>query len=272
MTDDQSPETGTLDTYERFESRFIDPRRVDVWLPTGYDQGAQRYPVLYMHDGQNIFVPELSNTAIDWGVDEGVVRLMGEGVIGGAIVVGIWCTPLRVREYMPQKPVVAERVLLDRFVDALGGPPLADDYLRFVVDEVKPWIDARYRTLPDREHTAIMGSSMGGLISLYALCEYPAVFGAAGCVSTHWTIGGERLVDYFGDVVPPAGAHRIYFDYGTEGTDAPYEPLQLRMDALMEAAGYRRGADWATEKFAGAGHSERDWRARVDVPLRFLLA
>jgi predicted alpha/beta superfamily hydrolase len=265
------PDAGKLDVYEQFESSYIAARRVDVWLPPGYEQEERRYPVLYMHDGQNIFVPELSNTAIDWGVDEGVVRLMGEGVAGGAIVVGMWCTPLRVREYMPQK-ALANQALLDQFVTAIGGPPLADDYLRFILDEVKPFVDARYRTLPDRDHTAIMGSSMGGLISLYALCEYPAVFGAAGCVSTHWTIGGAPLVDYFGAALPPAGAHRIYFDYGTEGIDAPYEPLQLLMDAHMERAGYRRGVDWTTLKFAGAGHSERDWRARVDMPLRFLLA
>jgi predicted alpha/beta superfamily hydrolase len=112
---------------------------------------------------------------------------------------------------------------------------------------------------------------MGGLISLYALTEYPSVFGRAGCVSTHWPIGGSLLVDYFGNVLPRPGDHRIYFDYGTETIDADYEPYQLRMDALMQAAGYERGADWITQKFEGAEHSERAWRARVDVPLKFLL-
>jgi predicted alpha/beta superfamily hydrolase len=269
----QSPAgAGAIDQYDQFESRYVVPRRIDVWLPPGYEQTDRHFPVLYMHDGQNIFVPELAYTGIDWGVDEGVVRLIGAGAIGGAIVVGIWNTPLRVREYMPQKPVEADPAQLNRFVEMVGGPPLADDYLRFMVEELKPFVDARYRTMPEREHTSVMGSSMGALISLYALCEHLAVFGAAGCVSTHWTIGGAPLVDYFGGVVPRAGAHRIYFDYGTEDTDAPYEPMQLRMDALMERAGYLHGADWVTHKFAGAGHSEQYWRARVDVPLRFLLA
>ena len=164
------------------------------------------------------------------------------------------------------------RTLYEQFVQEQGGPPESDAYLRFMVAELKPFIDTAYRTQTDRAHTAVMGSSMGGLISLYALAEYPAIFGGAGCVSTHWPIGGSLLVDYFGSVLPRPGAHRIYFDYGTETADAAYEPYQLHMDALMQAAGYQRGIDWVTQKYTGAEHSERAWRARVDVPLRFLLA
>jgi predicted alpha/beta superfamily hydrolase len=199
---------------------------------------------------------------------------MAAGVTVGAIAVGVWHSPQRRLDYMPQKPLMTEqgRPLFEQFVQAQGGSPKSDRYLRFMVEELKPFIDATYRTLPDRAHTAVLGSSMGGLISLYALAEYPSVFGRAGCVSTHWPIGGSLPVDYSANVLPRPGDHRIYFDYGTETIDADYEPYQLRMDALMQAAGYERGADWITRKFEGAEHSERAWRARVDVPLRFLLA
>jgi len=116
-----------------------------------------------------------------------------------------------------------------------------------------------------------MGSSMGGLISAYALCEYPDVFGRAGCVSTHWPAGDGCVVDYLGQHLPRPGTHRLYFDYGTATLDATYEPFQQRADAVLKAAGYTAGRDWITRKFPGAEHSEKSWRERVDQPLSFLL-
>jgi predicted alpha/beta superfamily hydrolase len=263
---------GQIERYADFVSQHIAPRHVDVWCPPGYAESARRYPVIYMHDGQNLFDPTLAFIGVDWGMDEAITRLMADGTFGGAIVVGIWSSPERSRDYMPQKPLLlsASPAPLTEFSAERGGPPRSDAYLRCLVNEVKPLIDARYRTLPEREHTAVMGSSMGGLVSLYAICEYPAVFGLAGCLSTHWPIGGTSLVDYFGAALPPAAGHRIYFDYGTATLDASYEPYQLRMDALMARAGYVLGQSWLTEKFEGAEHSERAWRARVDIPLRFL--
>jgi predicted alpha/beta superfamily hydrolase len=125
--------------------------------------------------------------------------------------------------------------------------------------------------LPERDNTLIMGSSMGGLASLYVLCEFPETFGRAGCLSTHWPIGGEALIAYLRQALPRPGAHRLYFDYGTETVDAAYEPHQRQVDAVLRAAGYREGVDWLTLKFAGAEHSERAWSARVHIPLQFLL-
>ncbi|HYF63383.1 MAG TPA: alpha/beta hydrolase-fold protein, partial [Herpetosiphonaceae bacterium] len=121
-------------------------------------------------------------------------------------------------------------------------------------------------------HTFVMGSSMGGLISLYALCQHPQVFGAAACVSTHWPIGGAPLVAAMAAALPPPGDHRLYFDYGTATLDAGYEPFQRQMDGLLAAAGYRQGRDCLTHKFPGAEHSERAWSERAAIPLAFLLA
>jgi predicted alpha/beta superfamily hydrolase len=189
-----------------------------------------------------------------------------------AIVVGIWNTPQRLAEYMPQKAVTGDEV---RFLE--GVPPLrrdqlrGDAYLRFLVEELKPFIDRRYRTLPGRDDTVVMGSSMGGLISLYAMSEYPDVFGGAAGISTHWPAGEGIAVDWFVRHLPDPRTHKVYFDFGTETLDAGYAPYQRRMDAAMTVAGYREGETWTTREFVGAEHSEKSWRRRVQVPLRFLL-
>jgi predicted alpha/beta superfamily hydrolase len=174
---------------------------------------------------------------------------------------------------MPQRALEADgnEALRQRFMQQQGGEGIGDSYQRFLVEEVKPFIDAHYRTLPDQPNTLVMGSSMGGLASLYAISRYPQVFGAAGCLSTHWTAGGEALVRYMGAHLPSPKTHRLYFDFGTRGLDAAYEPLQTLMDGLLRQAGYTQGVDWVTRKFEGADHNEAAWRQRVHIPLDFLL-
>ena len=262
---------GTLHRHADLASAFIQPRNVDVWLPPGYDGGKAEYPVIYMHDGQNLFDPELAFGGVDWGMDEAVVGLMEAGEIEGAIVVGIWNRgDDRWREYMPQKALAAAGTV-ERFSQEAGGEPCSDRYLGFLVRELKPFVDAQYRTLRGREGTFVMGSSMGGLVSLYALCEYPQVYGGAGCLSTHWPAGDGIVVGYVRRALPPPGTHRLYFDHGTETLDAEYEAYQQQVDAVMRDSGYREGADWTTRKFVGAEHSERSWRERIHIPLLFLL-
>lgn len=266
--------TGAVERYAAFAARSVAPRHVDVWCPPGYAaHGDTRYPVIYMHDGQNLFDPAWATYGMDWGVDEAIARLMRDAGLPGAIVVGIWCSSERRRDYMPQKPLMAPgaQAMRAAFVAEAGGDSMSDDYLFGLTQELKPFIDATYRTLPDPRHTFVMGSSMGGLISLYAVVEYPSLFGGAGCLSTHWPIGGDRLVDGLGAALPPPGNHRLYFDFGTASLDAAYEPFQRRMDDHLRAAGYQSGADWLTMKFDGAEHNESAWRARVDIPLAFLL-
>lgn len=262
--------TGTVIKHSNFESKFVAPRHVEVWLPPSYEKEARSYPVLYMHDGQNVFNPKTSYTGIDWGVDEALIRLIKEGRVREVIVVAVWNSPKRVPEYMPAKALQLPggQEAMKQFKNA---EPLADKYLKFLVTELKPYIDRNYRTLKDRENTFIMGSSMGGLISLYALCEYPEVFGAAACVSTHWPAGNGIVIEYAKTALPKPGHHRIYFDFGTKTLDKDYEPYQKRMDEVMRVMGYTFGKDWVTRKFTGADHSERAWRSRVDVPLTFLL-
>jgi predicted alpha/beta superfamily hydrolase len=153
-----------------------------------------------------------------------------------------------------------------------GGEPVSDQYLRFVVEELKPFIDTAYRTLPGQLDTIVMGSSMGGMISLYTLVEYPDVFGKVACLSTHWPMGEDLVVDYLGTTLPRAGKHKLYFDFGTADIDAPYEPYQQRMDNWLQTAGYVQGQDCLTLKFEGEGHSEQAWQKRLAIPLRFLFS
>jgi predicted alpha/beta superfamily hydrolase len=267
--------TGTVRFHASVPSRAVAARHVEVWLPPGYDRDrGARYPVLYLHDGQNVFAPATSYTGVDWGVDETMTRLVAARRVRAAIVVAVWNSPARFAEYMPEKALSAGGGPVPSGVPGVGGVtarPLADAYLRFLVAELKPLVDRTYRTRPGRADTFVMGSSMGGLISLYALAEYPGVFGGAAALSTHWPAAAGAAVPYLARALPRAGAHRVYMDHGTATLDSLYAPYQARADSAMRAAGYAPGRDWATRVFPGAEHSERAWRARVDGPLEFLL-
>jgi predicted alpha/beta superfamily hydrolase len=262
-----------IQRHENFPSRFVKPRNLDVWRPPDYETNASHYPVLYMHDGQNIFPGSSDLIGTDWGVKDAMLRLMKDGM-RGAIVVGIWHSEIRWREYMPQKPYYAPTMKKHHafILSKAGGKPISDLYLKFLVEEVKPFIDRNYRTLPDQQNTFVMGSSMGGLVSLYAISEYPKIFGGAGCVSTHWIAGEEALVDEMAMSLPDPDNHKLYFDYGTETQDAYYEPFQRLMDSYLLKAGYEENKNWVTKKFPGAEHNEESWRERVDIPLKFLLS
>jgi predicted alpha/beta superfamily hydrolase len=254
---------------------------VDVWLPQGYD-GTRPHAVLYMHDGQMLFDARNSWNKQSWEVAPTVQRLIDAGMLRDTIVVGVWNTgESRFAEYFPQGFIEhvpegpARQVLMAR--GFASRPPMADAYLRFLVGELKPAIDARYRTRPGHEHAAVAGSSMGGLISLYALCEHPQVFGGAGCLSTHWIGGFERNAEipaaalaYLRRRLPPPGGHRIYMDRGTTDLDALYDESQPRVDALMRERGFGPPL-FVTRVFEGEGHNERAWARRLEIPLRHLL-
>ncbi len=267
-----SDASGAVERHENFSSKYVKPRHVDVWLPPQYNPASpDRYPVLYMHDGQNLFDPALAYVGVDWGVDEALTRLSKEEAFGGAIVVGIWNTKDRWYEYMPQKTLPAIRRYLKKtpWTRRFTGEYNGDAYLKFLVTELKPFIDATYHTLPDARHTFTAGSSLGALISLYALVEYPQVFGGAGCLSIPWPIGENALVDYFCTALPRPGEHKVYFDFGTQTSDGPIEPFQARMDEWLAKAGFRPGVDWLSRKFVGAEHTESAWRERLHIPLRY---
>lgn len=277
---------GTLVQYQAVPSAHVDSRNVTVWLPPDYDQNAGPYAVLYMHDGQNLFDPATSYAG-EWGVDEVLSALMAEGKVRNTIVVGIWNTPKRYADYYPAEALRRTPPdIQEGFKAMTGTAPLSDGYLTFIVEELKPYIDRTYRTDPGRESTFVMGSSMGGLISCYAVARHPDVFGGAGCISTHWPMAGvgpdgapdevrevlfKGMLDTLADGLNP-DAVRVYYDFGTIGLDAHYEPYQTRVDAMMAAKGFFQGRNWMTVKVEGGDHHESSWRRQLHVPLTFLLA
>lgn len=284
-----APTEGRLVEHAGVPSAFARDRDVTVWLPPGYDADAStRWPVLYMHDGQNLFDGARAAYGSEWGVDEHVSRLAATGQIRAPIVVGVHNTPLRLREYVPGDLIRALPDDMRTDIQAIyGGEPLSDGYIRFLAEELKPFIDRTYHTRTRADDTVIMGSSMGGLISLYALMKRPDVFGGAGCISTHWPLKvdgldapaqldpwRERLVAAWTGVVrdglPAPASHRLYFDRGDETLDQFYAVFQSRIDDTVRLAG------WSPDRFRslvfpGAEHNEKSWNQRLDTPLTFLL-
>lgn len=271
---------GTIKRFESFASRFVQPRTVDVWLPPGYANNGH-YPVLYMHDGQMLFDSTRTWNGQEWQADEVAISLLNRQMIKPFILVAIWNNgSYRHAEYFPAKPLqYLSQSLRDSIVLLeLKGHARADDYLRFIVQELKPFVDSTFSTSTDAGSTYIAGSSMGGLISLYALCEYPSVFGGAACLSTHWPGSLRRLdetipsafIRYMEEKLPSPGANRLYFDLGNATLDSLYPPFQLKADALMKRRGYS-SALWQTRLFEGAAHTEKAWADRLHLPLIFLL-
>jgi len=257
-----------IDVYPSFQSSWVSARQVEVFLPSGYNP-ENSYDVIYMHDGQNVFNPHTSYSGVAWGVEKTMESLLKKGKIRPAIIVAIWNSLRRLLEYMPNKPrdVISKQLVGPEW----QGEILSDKYLKFLVYELKPFIDSTYHTNSQPGHTFIMGSSMGGLISLYAITEYPDVFGGAACLSTHWPAFNGVFADYVSQILPTPGNHKLYFDYGTETLDAAYEPYQLRIDAILQSLGFTSGKDWLTLRFEGEEHSEMAWAKRVHYPLSFFL-
>ncbi|MDE6556303.1 MAG: esterase family protein, partial [Duncaniella sp.] len=216
----QKAECGTIERLRVASPQLNDTIDIDVWLPDDYSP-AQHYPVLYMHDGQNLFDASTTWNHQSWEMDVTPCRMIRQGEIRPLIIVGIHSDPeKRVSQLMPQQ-AVKDAGLEDLMAEVKlkGQPVLGDQYASFVVNTLKPLIDSRYSTLPDRDNTSVMGSSMGGLMSLYLICQYPDVFGSAGCLSTHWygtldagTRFGDAMIKYVETTLPDPDTHRIYFD------------------------------------------------------------
>lgn len=262
-------------------------RPVEVWLPPDYEAlkaAGTRFAVLYMNDGQMLWDASTTWNKQAWHVDQTLTRLMHAGSITPTLVVGLWnAGEQRHSEYFPEKHLqYLDKTTRETLLrDALRGMARADAYLRFLVKTLKPQIDQRYATLPEPTHTAIMGSSMGGMISVYALCEYPEVFGHAAGLSTHW-VGAHRpnaqlpmaAFRYLLEHLPAPKGRRLYQDHGTTELDALYPPYQRIVDQIARDRGWKEGgpdASYMSRIFEGTGHNERAWAERLEVPVKFLL-
>jgi glycogen operon protein len=238
-----------------FASPQLDNRRdIVVYLPPSYDQGAERYPVIYMHDGQNLFDRAVSFGGVEWRVDETMEALAQQGL--EAIVVGV--TNLgagRVDEYSP-------------FADPEQGGGRGDAYLAFLADTLKPHIDRAFRTRPEPEQTAILGSSMGGLISLYALLARPETFGKAGALSPSLWFADRAIFERV--QAEPQLPGKLYLDVGTAEGDEALADVRRMRDLLIKG-GLAPDARLRYHEAEGAEHTEAAWAERLAAAVEWLL-
>lgn len=252
---------GTLRTIPGWTSRFLAPRQITIYTPPGYAESDERYPVLYLHDGQNLFEAHRAFVPGEiWQVKSTADTLIRAGEIEPLIIVGIdHAGPQRIDEYTPTMDLRSKR----------GG--LAKAYGRLLVEELKPWIDAEYRTHPDACHTAIGGSSLGGLVSLYLGFRAPHIFGRLAIMSPSlWWDRKIMLLRLRANIHRRRA--RLWLDIGTREGRAHAQTVsqtrQLR-DELLER-GWRQGHDLFYFEDAGAMHTERAWAQRLPMVLKFL--
>ena len=280
-SNDNKIKTQKYVVYKNFPSKYVISRDIEVWLPSNYEE-TSALSVLYMFDGQNIFHGKKGwiddQYSHGWQVDETLDSLINLGIIPPVMVVGVFnIGEKRFFEYMPAKPKkeIEKRIPNQEKLVQHGyreNGIFSDQFLKFLVKELKPYIDKHYKTKKGRSHTYLAGASMGGLISAYALCEYPNVFGKAACISTHWPALDGVFIEYLKNNLPSPENHKMYFDFGTKGLDASYEPYQLEVNLLMTKNGYIEGKNWITKKFEGEDHNEKFWRSRFHHPLQFFFS
>jgi predicted alpha/beta superfamily hydrolase len=251
--------TGTFRMHHQLKSRFLEPERdVIVLLPPGYDTAVdQRYPVFYMHDGQNLFDAKTAFGGREWHVDETVQGMIEKGEIEPMIIVGIYNTGGdRIDEYTPS---------VDRKHQHGGKAP---SYLRFITDDLKPFIDFTYRTLPDRDHTAVGGSSLGGLVSLFMALERPDIFSKVAVISPSLWWDRRMILRRVRKLTSKLPL-KIWLDSGSnEGRTALQNVRDFR--ALLLGRGWIQGSDLGYLEAHDHGHDEGAWAARMGAVLGFL--
>ena len=255
---------GQLRTFEEFPSNYLaNERTLIVYEPPGYETEVdRRYPVLYLHDGQNLFDAQTSAFGVAWDAHLTADRLISAGSIPPLLMVGIYNTPERIDEY----------TWIDGGRDAGGRGNL---YGRFLFEEVKPFIDATYRTLPDRDHTGVGGSSLGGLISLTLAWQFPEFLSRCAILSPSlWWANGRILPDLDQDH-EWMRSMRFWLDMGTrEGASHSLYGAGLthtrRLAECFRQAGLRPELDFRYREIPDGDHCEAAWAARFDEVLQFL--
>jgi enterochelin esterase-like enzyme len=245
--------------HEQFPSRFLrNQRDLIVYLPPGYDnQPSRRFPVLYLHDGQNLFDGATSFIpGMDWHVGQTADQLIQEGRVEPLIIIGIYnAGKQRLGEYTPTR------------MPRLGGGR-ANRYAKFLLDEVRPFVKRQYRVLEEAENTGIGGSSLGGLVSLYLGLRQPRIFGkiAALSPSVWWN---ERVILRFADAAPAHPLPRIWLDIGTREGPRIVDDVERFRDVLIRK-GWQLDGNLHYERVEGAEHNEAAWAQRVGPFLQFL--
>lgn len=272
---------GRIETLEGLAS---DGLRVRIWLPPGYEDSDRSYRTLYMLDGQYAFAGD--SEGINFAADRRVAALAAAGRIQPALIVAIdnLGEPAdRFRQYMPQtiydQAEGGLRAAIDR--ELAGRPLVSAQFLRFLTERLKPYVDAHYRALAGRRDTAIAGASMAGPMAAAAFVERQQAFGRAACISPQWPLYDERFIEhpqlltiwprYFARLGAPRG-RRLWMDHGTRMMDAGMAPHQIGIARRLAELGWRRGRDLQTRVYHGAGHAFAQTAVQMDELLAWLLA
>lgn len=241
---------GKVDYHYEFYSRYLkNERDIIVWLPPSYGSGEKSYPVLYLHDGQNMFNPRTSFIGYDWKVDETADSLINSNEINEFIAVGIYNTKDRLEEY-------------NWFTEK------GKNYCSFIVNELKPFIDDTYRTKKGRKYNAVMGSSMGGLISFQLLWNYNKHIAKGACLSNSFWVNDKEIFNMVENDSNKLKDIEIYLDCGT-GEKELIDDNQ-KMVEMLQSYGYNKDNRFMFYFPDGAKHSEHDWAERLHLPLKFL--
>lgn len=281
-----SDASGRFIEYEEVAAASLPNQRLTIWLPPGYDEGSRRYPVLYMHDGHNLFDPTKSNFNKVWAADKAMLAVVGDATVEPHIIVGIWAPGAdRYRQYLPRDIYESASPALRTKMDSTAqGPIVSDAYLAWIAGPLKDWVDKSFRTRSGRNDTAIVGSSMGGLMSCYAFIERPDIFGRAACISSHWPAIDPLAVEgvdlellkildsWFAEKLGKSNGRKLWFDHGTATLDAYYAPYQEVVDARVGALRWKKGEDWESRVYLGAEHEENAWAARLPEIFDWLLS
>jgi predicted alpha/beta superfamily hydrolase len=234
--------TGNYRIHESVHSNFLRfDRRVIVWLPPSYAKDRKRrYPVLYMHDGQQVFDPQTSTWKQDWEIDEWCAKLIAQKQLKDIIVVAAYSTEDRFVEYNP----------------SLGGP----QYARFMIEELKPFIDKEYRTLPGRESTAVAGASMGGTISFFLAWTRPDIYFGTACLSPAFRFKNDQFCMDLVRGTPRPPDSQLYFYCGLgDSTEQELAEGMNEMVGLLETCGFKRGGKLRVTEDMSARHNEAAW-------------
>lgn len=234
-----------------YSSNLKNERDILVWLPPSYHTSSKRYPVLYMQDGQNLFNPHTSFIGYDWRVDETATRLFRKKQIEEFIVVGICNTKDRLNEY-------------NMFT------PKGKLYSRFMINELKIYIDETYRTKKEPCDTALMGSSLGGLFSFQLILNYPDVFGKAACMSNSFWVDNRKIFEFVKENLIRQEQLKIYLDCGCEEKELIED--NKKMCLLLKSVGFENGRNLQCYFQKSGKHSELDWANRLNRPLKFLFS
>ena len=233
-------------------------RRIWIYLPPGYESSKKRYPVLYMHDGQNLFSDSTSFSG-EWGIDETLERMIAHKEIRPMIVVAVDNSKYRLSEYSP----------FDFEYKGIHKGEAAY-YAQFIVETLKPYIDENFRTKRGRKYTAVSGSSMGGLLSVYMAVKYQDVFSKVGALSSAFGVCLDDLVDFI-EQHPKHKPIRFWLDLGSsEGMEMEYDVNQEPVIRALIEAGWKKDKEVKFTLYEGARHHERYWRERFNEVLLFL--